>query len=344
MPAARGSLRIGVAGFGRLVRDYYLPAFRTIGGARLVAVADPLPASRAAAAHRLRSIDIYPDSPTMLERASLDALLVASPPSTHLEIWNDAAARGLPVFMEKPFVLCEQLGQIEHGHASARLMLDFNRRFWPTYRRVGELVRQGALGKPVQVEFRLHTDVLSWSTVTRHRLSGDEGGILHDLGGHAIDLAGNLLGEEPESVSAETWSTRWPNDHLRLGLAFADGSVVRCELAYADRTREQLSARGPRGTVRLADPNMAIHFARDGARSGRLAARCRDAAVFGYRAIRRERSMARFSIGNALARFVQALAAGEPFSPGFDEAVRNVRWLEAAARSAAVGRPEARPA
>lgn len=337
-------LRIGIAGFGRLARDYYLPAFQTIEGARLVGVADPLPASRAAATHRLPSVDVYRDHPAMLERANLDAILVATPPSSHLEIWNHAAARNVAVFMEKPLALCGQLEEIERGNATPNLMIDFNRRFWPTYRRVSEVVRKGVLGKPVEVDFRLHTDVLSWSTVTQHRLSGDEGGILHDLGSHAIDLAADLLGEEPNGVTAEARSDRWPQDYLRLDLAFADGSAVRCDLAYADRTVERLSVRGPRGSLRLADPNMAIHFERNGARGPRLAARCLDAAVFGYRALRRGRSMARFSIRSALAAFVHAVAAGEPHSPGFEEAVWNLRWLEAAARSAAEGRPAVPPA
>ncbi|HEY3172772.1 MAG TPA: Gfo/Idh/MocA family oxidoreductase [Thermoanaerobaculia bacterium] len=338
------ALRIGLAGFGRLARDYYVPAFRRLAGARLVAVADPLPGSRAVAAHGLPPFDVYSDHRSMLERARLDALLVASPPSTHLAIWNDAAARGLAVFMEKPFVLCGQLDEIVRGAETSNLMLDFNRRFWPTYRRMGELVRGGILGRPVAVEFRLHTDVLSWSTVTQHRFSQEEGGILHDLGGHAIDLATDLLGEEPVTITAQMWNGKWPNDHLQLDLAFSDGSTVRCDLAWGDRTCERLSIRGPDARLYLPDPNMAIHLEGNGECRSRIAARCRDVAMFGYRALRRERAMSRFSIRSALAAFVHALREGEPFSPGFDDAVRNVRWLEAAARSAADGKQAVRPA
>jgi predicted dehydrogenase len=337
-------LRLGVTGFGRLARGYYLPALRTIPDARVVAVADPLPESRAAAAERLPSVDLYPDPSAMLERARLDALLVASPPSSHLPIWKDAAARGLAVFMEKPFVLSAQLPQLEQANPSARLMLDFNRRFWPTYQRVGELVRAGTLGKPVEVDFLLRTDVLSWSTVTRHRLAAEEGGILHDLGGHAIDLAIDLLRREPETVAAEAGSHRWPNDHVRLALVFADGSAFRCELAYGDRSRERLSILGPGGRLHLADPNMAIHVERNGAHGPRIAARCMDGAIFGYRALRRDRTMSRSSIRRALTSFVRSLREGTPFSPGFEDAVRNALWVEAAARSAADGGAAMHPA
>jgi predicted dehydrogenase len=329
-------LRLGVAGFGRLVRDIYLPAFRRLPGARLVAVADPLPESRDAAAGRVPGAAVYPDHASLLDGADLDGLLVATPPSTHLAIWQDASARGVAVFMEKPFILAGQLDRIERP-PDPRLMVDFNRRFWPPYRRIAGLVRAGELGRPVDVEFILSTDVFSWSTVTRHRLSPEEGGILHDLGGHAIDLAADLLGERPESISASAVDQDWEGDALRLDLGFADGSVFRSSLRYARSTCERLSVRGPRGRLSLRDPNMAIHLQSRGGRRPGIAARIGDVAVFGYRALRRDRSMTRYTIRAALDSFVRALGSGEAFSPGFDEAVQNVRWLDAAARSAADG-------
>jgi predicted dehydrogenase len=137
------------------------------------------------------------------------------------------------------------------------------------------------------------------------------------------------------SIHAASRGESWPEDHLRLELSFADGSKAICDLAYEARTFERLSVHGPRGSLRLADPNMAVHFESDGGRGRRLAAWFLDAGVFLHRAIRRDRTMSRFSIASALAAFFRALAAGEPFSPGFEEAVGNVRWLEAAARSLA---------
>jgi predicted dehydrogenase len=340
----REPLRLGVAGFGRLVRDVYLPAFRSLRDARLVAVADPLPASRSAAAKLLKGAAVHSDHRDLLERDDLDGLLVASPPSTHLEIWRDAAAHGVPVFMEKPLVLPWQLAEVARVPGDARLMLDFNRRFWPPYRRIAELVRGGGIGRPVEVEFVLHTDVYSWSTVTRHRLAPEEGGILHDLGGHAIDLASDLLDAEPESVTATSSSREWEGDGLRLHLSFEDGSVFRGFVGYESDTCERLTVRGPLGRLTLRDPNMAIHVQRRGERPPGLTARGRDLAAFVYRAFRRDRSMTRYTIHAALESFVRSLRTGAPFSPGFDEAVRNVRWLEAAERSLLDGEPARRPA
>jgi predicted dehydrogenase len=246
------------------------------------------------------------------------------------------------VFMEKPFVLDGQLERATPAAAARRLlMVNFNRRFWPEYQRLRALVQSGAIGRPAAAEFILQTDVLSWSSITRHRLSPSEGGVLYDLGSQVLDLAMTVFGQEPVSIDARIHTERWEADHVRLSLELAGGTAVHCSLAYTDHNRECAVIRGAAGTARLRDPNMAVHLERVSSSMRSLVGLCRDAAVLGYRALRRDHSMLRFSVRSALETFVRALHAGQPFSPGFDDAERNLRWLEAARRSAASGRPEA---
>ena len=332
-----GELRLGVVGFGRLARDFYLPALRTLAGVRLVAVADPLPESRRAAAARVAGAAIHADHHALLAKTPPDGLLVASPPSTHLEVWRTATARGIAAFVEKPLVLASELPVLDGRESDRRVMVDFNRRFWPPYLRLRTLVHDGVLGRPVHVDFALSLDVLGWSRVTRHRLDGREGGLLHDLGCHAIDLATELLGEEPDGVEAETSSRRWPGDHVRLRLVFPSGASAACELAYGARTRERLALRGPMAAAWLVEPNAALHVEPAGARSSRLVAALHDAAFLGYRAIRRSHAIGRASIRGALAAFAASLRSGAPFSPGLEDGARNARYVAAALRSAARG-------
>jgi predicted dehydrogenase len=95
-------LELGLAGFGHLARKYYVPALRTLGGVRISIVIDPLEASLEAARNAFPGI-ITGNDPTALLMRSLDGLIVASPPSTHLFLWNLAAQADLPVLLEKPF-------------------------------------------------------------------------------------------------------------------------------------------------------------------------------------------------------------------------------------------------
>jgi predicted dehydrogenase len=328
-------IRLGLVGFGRLARGYYVPALRGLSGARVVTVADPLEASRRAAAAALPDAATVPDLDALLASPP-DALLVATPPSRHLAAWNAAQAAGLPVFLEKPFVLAGQLPAADAAPASQRrLMVNFNRHFWPPYQRLRALVAAGRVGRVLSATFTLHVDVLSWCDVTRHRLSPDDGGALHDLGSQALAMVPWLLGADPVTIEVALTQHRWPGDHVMLRLAFPDGAVATCDLAYETRTFERVSIVGTTGRLRLEDPNMAVHVerVRDGHRRGRV----RDAAVLGYRGLRRSRSMARFSIHAALASFVHAVRAQAPLVPGWDAAVRNVRGLEAALRAAERG-------
>lgn len=327
-------LRLGIAGFGRLAQEYYVPALAGLTGIGSIVVADPLVASRAAAERSLPNTGSCGTYAELLER-ELDGLIVASPPSTHLEIWNAAARLGLPVFMEKPFVLFGEMAQTESSAQARRLlMVNFNRRFWPPYRRLRELVRSGAIGETVSAVFALHVDLLSWCTVTAHRLQPSEGGALYDLGSQMLDLVAWSLGSRLETIRADISSRRWEADDVQLHLTLGGGINVRCDLAYESRTFERVMIEGRQGRLRLEDPNMAVHL---DAGAGRrpLLGRGKDFLTLGFRGVWRSRSMARFSIRASLGEFLQGIRQGRACSPGFLDAARNAAWLDAAWESAA---------
>ena len=334
-PEERGlqPLRLGIAGFGRLAQYYYVPALRALNGIHSVLVADPLESRRALARESLRA-ETYGVPGDLLARKP-DALLVATPPTTHLEIWNAACQAGVPVFMEKPFVLSGELARANSSPDARRLlMMDFSRRFWPVYGRLRDLIHCGAIGAPDSAEFRLHVDLMTWCTVTSHRLSPREGGVLYDLGSQTLDLASYVFDADPCSVEAEMSSHRWEADHVRLHVGFPGGLRVCCDLAYDNRTCERVTVSGPQGRLHLDDPNMAIHLDRGRSRTPWPVARGKDLLLLGYRAVRRSRSMARYSIRAALAAFLRAVRRGEEFSPGFEEAAKNTIWLETASHAA----------
>ena len=170
-PAARQMLNLGIIGYGRLARDYYAPALARMKGVTVAAVTDPLEQSRLAAAAWRPLARVYDDQQHMLAQEKLDAVLIVSPPSSHLKAWLAARAHGLPAFVEKPFGLASQLGTLPNlSDADAALMVDFNRRFWPPFRQMIEAARSGAIGSLREIEFTLHADMARWSAVTSHRL------------------------------------------------------------------------------------------------------------------------------------------------------------------------------
>lgn len=330
-------VRLGILGCGRLCQRYYLPAFSRIDDVQIVAVADPLPVSLLAAKKLLPEAVQYASFEDLLAERSLDGVLVAAPPSAHLPILSEALKRRTPVFMEKPVVLDGEWSRVRMLPEARRLlMINFNRRFWPTYRQLAAWSQNGVIGELVEARFTLQVNVLAWGSVTQHRLQETEGGALHDLGSQVMDLAAATLGEDPVSLRAGAWSERWTGDHVRLSLQFASGAEAHCELAYENRTKESAMVRGTKGVLRLEDPNMAVHVSRNGAPTGPVS-RCTDLCLLCYRGLHRSQSMARNSIAASIAAFVTAIREGSPFWPGFAEAAKNALWLEAACHSLSTG-------
>ncbi len=128
-------LRLGLVGCGRLGTGFYIPALAAARGVRLVGFAEPDLARSLEAREALRgrpgAEDVRAcDSVTMLLDSvdRPDAVVVAGPPSTHLEHAAQAAAAGVPALVEKP--------PAEDAAAAADLArlqpaprIGFNRRF-----------------------------------------------------------------------------------------------------------------------------------------------------------------------------------------------------------------------
>jgi predicted dehydrogenase len=323
-------LRVGIAGFGRLAREYYLPALAHIGYAQVTAVADPLESSRQTAQRRF-SLKAYVSVEEMLAAETLDALLVASPPSSHVQAWRAAREQRIAAFVEKPFALASQLESLPAiSDEEAGLMVNFNRRFWPNYQRVTALVRQRTIGELRAIHYVLQTNILGWSTVTQHRLWGSEGGVLHDLGSQAIDVVSNLAQREPENIFAFFGGKRPESDRVRLEIDFPGDIHACCDLGYCEQNRESLAVLGSKASILLREPNMAPHVSRLET-GGSLREQLSDYAVMGYRFLRPGRRMLRFSIHQALTKFLDSVRSGGGFDPGYSDAIRNVRLLARAA-------------
>jgi len=327
-------LRLGIIGFGRLAQNYYVPAFRRLSQGQVVAIADSLPVRQAAARACFPHSRVYQTYQDLFAQEQLQGILVASPPSTHLAIWNDACQLHLPVFMEKPFVLPGELKRVIYPKTTQHLMMvNFNRRFWPVYQQLARSVRHECIGKVQAAEFMLTINPQAWGAMTPYRLSVQEGGVLYDLGSHVFDLIWTLLGEAPVWITAAMSRQQGGVYAMQLRLDFANAVTVHATLAYQKWPRERIIVYGSQGRLHLHDPNMTMHLIRQPSLRQRLLAFCRDGTMLGYRALRRDHSLLRYTIRAAIASFIASLRQNEAFSPGFAEAVQNSLWLEAAFQS-----------
>ncbi len=100
------ALRIGVIGGGMVAQAEHLPHLNELQDRyRIAALAEPSPTVRDAMCARFGIPAAHADWRSLIEGGGLDAVLIASPAGTHVEIVLAALEAGLHVFCEKPLAI-----------------------------------------------------------------------------------------------------------------------------------------------------------------------------------------------------------------------------------------------
>jgi predicted dehydrogenase len=142
-------LRVGLIGFGLWGPHYARILSGTMTGARLAACAEPA-ASRLAAFDRMYpGARAYADYRRMLRDGDLDAVIVATPTSTHREIVEACVDAGMHVLVEKPLAATVEDADylVQLGQTSRRvLMVGHTFLFNPAVRAIKAYIDEGLLG------------------------------------------------------------------------------------------------------------------------------------------------------------------------------------------------------
>jgi len=174
----------------------------------LVVCSDTVAARRDEASAAFGFREVTDDWRAVCEHPGVDAVVVAAPNMLHVDVVEAACAAGKHVFCEKP--VGGTPGQTARAAAAARAAgvitgVGYNYRFAPLVRHAAELIGSGRLGELTNYRGRFFSmygsdplGVLSW------RFEQDEGGygVSSDLLSHAIDLAHVLVGPIERVVSA----------------------------------------------------------------------------------------------------------------------------------------------
>jgi myo-inositol 2-dehydrogenase/D-chiro-inositol 1-dehydrogenase len=191
------TIRFGLLGAGRIGK-VHAKAVTGDPAARLVAVADAMPAAAQAIADQygaeVRSIEA-------IEAAQdVDAVVICTPTDTHADLIERFVRAGKAVFCEKPIDLslarvkqCLDVVRAEKG----TLMVGFNRRFDPHFRAVRAEIDKGNIGAVEMVVITSRDPGAPPVDYIKR-----SGGIFRDMTIHDFDMARFLLGEEIEEVVA----------------------------------------------------------------------------------------------------------------------------------------------
>lgn len=193
-------LNLGVLGAGRIGRVHAEDLAYRIPEARVTAIADVIFDAAQKLGRDLGIANVYQDPRAILDDKEIDAVVICSSTDTHAQLIEEAAASHKHIFCEKPIAL--DLAKIDHALAAVRdagvkLMVGFNRRFDPSFRRVHDLVAAGALGDPHIL--RITSRDPAPPPIAYVKVSG---GIFLDMTIHDFDMARFLMGSEVEEVYA----------------------------------------------------------------------------------------------------------------------------------------------
>lgn len=202
MSAPVGTPRIGFLGAGWIGRQR-MAALASSGLVEVVAVADPDPGARRAAADAVPGIVAGEGLEDLLQRG-VDGIVIATPSALHAEQATTALGHGTAVFCQKPLArnAIETRTVIDAARdADRRLGVDLSYRHLEATRAARNAVSGGELGDIFALDLTFHNAYgpdKPW--FSDRRLSG--GGCLIDLGTHLVDLALWLTGGRSAEVLA----------------------------------------------------------------------------------------------------------------------------------------------
>ena len=231
-------LKMGVLGLGRMGRLYMHMLATRVDGVQLYAIAETDEQQRHAIKDEFDIPYIFADAQELISLPELDAVVIATPTSTHPELVIAAAHAGKAIFCEKPLALTlAETGTVleEVARAAVPLQVGFMRRFDGAYQKARTLIADGKIGQPVTFK-SIGRD--PFCPQREYADPARSGGLIIDMAIHDFDLARWLMGSEVERVSAEgallvceQLKEVGDIDNAVINLRFANGSLGNVEVS-----------------------------------------------------------------------------------------------------------------
>lgn len=193
----------GFIGCGEVTEKKSGPAFNEVEGSQVVAVMSRSENKARSYAERHHVRKWYTDASELIEDPDVNAVYIATPPSSHATFAIMAMRAGKPCYIEKPLAAsyndCIRINRISE-QTGVPCFVAYYRRYLPYFQKVKEIIESGTIGNVVNVQVRFSVpprdlDFQSGKEMP-WRLQPDiaGGGYFYDLAPHQIDLLQNLFG------------------------------------------------------------------------------------------------------------------------------------------------------
>lgn len=194
--------------------------------------------------------DCAPDYRDVLKR--INGAVIAVPHHLHYAIALDCVRNGVHLLCEKP--LAESATQVneivnEAERAGVTVSVNNNRRLFPSFRKVRQLIASGEIGTVRYLEMH-HGERFDWpsATASYFGMQSSGKGVLLDTGAHILDLVCWWLGGKPRVISYEDDSLGGSEAVAKLSFEYGEcrGSV---HLSWLSKLQNSFYIRGESGSI-----------------------------------------------------------------------------------------------
>ena len=256
-------IKWGIIGCGDVCEIKSGPAFYKTEGSSLVSVMRRDAAKAEDFARRHQVARWYSDADQLIADPEVDAVYIATPPSSHAGYAISAMRAGKPVYVEKPmassYIECEEMNRVSQ-ETGIPMLVAYYRRSLPYFLKIREILDSGETGEVISVYIRFHSPSAPQDSDPHNKpwrvqpeIAG--AGYFYDMACHTLDILDFLLGEIAEAHGQKT---------NRAGLYTAEDTVTACfrfasgvtgcgEWAYAAPANcDEVVITGSKGSIRFA--------------------------------------------------------------------------------------------
>ncbi|MFM9910136.1 MAG: Gfo/Idh/MocA family protein [Chitinophagaceae bacterium] len=226
----------GIIGCGDVTEIKSGPAFNKVNNSSLVAVMRRNAQKAKDYAHRHQVPKWYDDASSLINDPDVNAIYVATPPSTHEEFTIAALKAGKPVYVEKPMAHSYQSSvrmAVMAKKMNLKLVVAHYRREQPLFKKVKELISNKSIGDVLLAQIKLFKPSLTKDEINNPRIawrinpSVSGGGLFHDLAPHQLDLMYYFFGPVQKVLGVSmNQQNQYKADDLVTGtILFENGTV-----------------------------------------------------------------------------------------------------------------------
>ncbi|MDZ4762173.1 MAG: Gfo/Idh/MocA family oxidoreductase [Alphaproteobacteria bacterium] len=200
------ALRLGIVGAGMMAREH-IRNIRLVDDARVVALADPVASSLAAALAETGAgtgeVATFGNVEAMLRGAELDAVIVSTPNFTHRSVLQPLLAAGVHILCEKPICTTIEDARWVVAQADRRRSVFWTAmeyRFMPPAAAFISGIHAGDVGRLIMITIREHRFPFLVKVGDWNRFSSNTGGTMVEKCCHFFDLMRVIAQAEPVRV------------------------------------------------------------------------------------------------------------------------------------------------